>query len=146
MGCYNLIMENKENGIKVLVYGTFDMLHSGHFNLIYKASKLGKVHIALRPRAEVLVKKGVETFYDDNFRKESIERLVMVESVDLAPWDVENTVRLCKKYDIDYIVAGTDHLDSEIHKESERISGAKVIFFDRTIGISSTELRGMQKK
>ncbi len=134
-------MKNKENGVSVLVYGTFDLLHSGHFNLIYKAKKMGNVHVALRPEDEVLEKKGVRTHQSDAVRKQNLEKLIIVDTVDIAPWDVENTVRLCEKYDVDFIIAGTDHLESEIHKESEKLSGAKVVFFDRTDGISSTELR-----
>ncbi len=134
-------MENKNNDKHVLVYGTFDLMHSGHFNLIFKARKIGKVHIALRPINEVLEKKATNLFQSDQVRKENLERLLIVDTVDIAQWDVENTVKLCKKYNIDFIVAGADHLDSEIHKESSRISGAEVIFFDRTEGISSTQLR-----
>lgn len=134
-------MKNIEKGPNVLVYGTFDLLHSGHFNLLYKAHKLGNVFVALRPQKEVLLVKNMMTYQDDETRKKNIEKIVFIKKVDIAPWDVENTVKLCKKYNIDYIVAGTDHLDSPIHKESERLSGAKVIFFDRTQDISSTELR-----
>ncbi len=134
-------LENKENGINVLVYGTFDLLHSGHFNLIFKAQKLGKVHIALRPYDEVLEKKKVHLQQSDEERFNNISKLIMVETVDIVPWDVDSTVRLCKKYDIDYIIAGTDHLDSPLHKKSSELTGAKVIYFDRTEGISSTILR-----
>lgn len=134
-------MKNIEKGPNVLVYGTFDLLHSGHFNLLYKAHKLGNVFVALRPQEEVLKVKKMMTHQDDETRKKNIEKIIFIRNVDIAPWDIKNTVRLCKKHDIDYIVAGTDHLDSPIHKESEKLSGAKVIFFDRTEGISSTELR-----
>lgn len=134
-------MKNIEKGPNVLVYGTFDLLHAGHFNLLYKAHKVGNVYAVIRPSSEVEKDKGFIPHQDDLTRKKNLEKILFVKNVDIAPWDVENTVRLCREHDIDYIVAGTDHLESEIHKESSRLSGAKVIFFDRTDDISSTELR-----
>lgn len=135
-------MDNKK---KVLVYGTFDLLHAGHFNLLYKASKLGEVIVALRPMEEVWEKKGVQLFQNNEIRKNNLNKLIIVSEVVIASWDYETQVNLIKKYGIDIVVAGHDHQDSEIHQKTAQETGAEVIIFERTTGISSSFLREVTK-
>lgn len=57
---------------KVLVFGTFDLLHPGHLSFLSAAAKHGEVTVVVTPDAKVAAEKGTEAFFDQD------ERLAMV--------------------------------------------------------------------
>lgn len=128
----------------ILVSGIFDLLHSGHYNLIYNASKLGSVYVTTFSDEIVFETKGKATTYDENLRVKLLSSLICVEKVILIKKieDINKLEEFIKENNITQVVYGDDHS----HKDSKERTFAKknnleIIFFDRTKNVSSTQIR-----
>ncbi len=144
---YGKNIDNKK--INIATFGTFDLLHIGHINIFQSAYDLkdnvklfvgvssdrwnslkGKVsHQSQQERIEAIKSKypNAEVFLEDHAKPEETWPML---------WD---------RYDIDLIVMGGDHqrnLDYINRIITPKGRKMKIIFFDRTQGISSTKLRG----
>jgi glycerol-3-phosphate cytidylyltransferase len=123
--------------IKVITYGTFDMLHQGHVNLLRRAKDLGNYLIVGvtsedydRSRGKLNVVESTE------------QRVAAVKALDFVDEVVVETSKFQKLADvtrlnIDRFVIGDDwqgHFDYLKEK-------CEVIYLPRTVGISSTQLR-----
>lgn len=122
---------------KVITYGTFDLFHQGHFNLLKRAKDLGDYLIV-----------GVTT---DNFDLERgkmntcnnvMERIEAVKATGLADQIVIEEYKGQKiddiqKYGVDIFAIGSDWIGYfDYLKEF-----CEVVYLPRTEGISSTQLR-----
>lgn len=65
----------KEKKERIVVGGTFDLLHSGHFNILYNANEIGDVYAIVRRRKDVFEKKDKLTFQDDDTRLNNISKI-----------------------------------------------------------------------
>lgn len=122
---------------KVITYGTYDLFHQGHYNLLKRAKELGDYLIV-----------GVTT---DNFDLERgklnvcnnlMERIEAVRSTGLADQIVieeyiGQKIDDIKKYDVDIFAIGSDW-EGKFDYLKEYCD---VIYLPRTKGISSTQLR-----
>jgi len=128
--------------LKVITYGTFDLLHQGHINLLRRAKALGDYLIV-----------GVTTEnYDKNRGKLNVRKSLMerIEDVKRTGYADEIIIEEYEgqkiddilKYDINIFAIGSDWLG----KFDYLMEYCKVIYLERTKGISSTQLRlGDQK-
>ena len=66
---------------KVITYGTFDLLHSGHIRLLKRAKALGDYLIVALSTEEFNALKGKKTYYEYSIRKEMLEALRFVDLV-----------------------------------------------------------------
>lgn len=127
---------------KVITYGTYDLLHQGHLNLLRRAKALGDYLIV-----------GVT---NDNFDRERgklnvvnnvLERVEAVKATGLADQIIiedyfGQKIDDIQKYDVDIFAIGSDwegkfdYLNEFCH----------VVYLPRTEGISSTMLRDEQQK
>ena len=56
---------------KVLIFGTFDIVHMGHLHIFKKAKEYGEVLIVSLARDKNVEKiKGIGSFYNEKERKE----------------------------------------------------------------------------
>ena len=122
---------------KVITYGTYDLFHQGHYNLLKRAKELGDYLIV-----------GVTT---DNFDLERgkmntcnnvMERIEAVKSTGLADMIVIEEYKGQKiddiqKYGVDIFAIGSDW-EGYFDYLNEF---CKVVYLPRTQGISSTQLR-----
>ncbi len=70
---------------KVLITGTFDIIHPGHLNLIKQARGLGNFVVAIIARdANVLKIKGREPHFNENQRLINLQKLNLVDKVILG--------------------------------------------------------------
>lgn len=127
---------------KVITYGTYDLLHRGHINLLKRAKKLGD-HLIV----------GVTT---DNYDKErgklnvhnnTLERIENVRKTGLADEIVieeyeGQKIDDIQKYDVDVFAIGSDWRGKFDYLNEY----CEVVYLERTKGISSTQLRGETKK
>lgn len=122
---------------KVITYGTFDLLHQGHINLLKNAKKLGDYLIV-----------GVTSENYDRFRgklnvKQSVmERIENIRSTGLADEIVVEEYEGQKiddilKMDVDIFAIGSDWTGKFDYLNEY----CQVVYLARTKGISSTELR-----
>lgn len=123
--------------IKIITYGTYDLLHQGHINLLRRAKALGDWLIV-----------GVT---NDNFDRERgklnvhnnvLERVEAVKATGLADQIiiedyVGQKIDDIQKYDVDIFAIGSDW-EGKFDYLNEF---CKVIYLPRTEGISSTMLR-----
>jgi len=123
---------------RVLVYGTFDILHIGHIYFLQDAKKLGDyLIVGLSTDAFNKIKKK-EAYSSYSTRKEMLEALRCVDQViPEADWDQKPSD--IKEYNIDIIAMGDDWKDSEKFEKLRELCDVKYI--DRRGGMSTTKIK-----
>lgn len=122
---------------KVITYGTFDLFHIGHLNLLRRAKELGDYLIVAVSSDEFNLKeKGKVCQIKDVDRMEIVKAIRYVDEVILEEsWDQK--VKDVQKYDIDVFVMGDDWKGKfDFLKEY-----CEVVYLPRTEGISSSQLK-----
>ena len=132
-------MEIKDGKFKtVLTYGTFDLLHYGHLEILKRASLLGNKLIVGLSTDKFNEIKGKTCVLPYQKRKELIESLDYVDEV-IPENNWDQKVTDIQDNDIDIFVMGDDWKG----KFNELKVFCEVIYFPRTNGISSTKLRSI---
>ena len=118
---------------KVLVNGAFDILHSGHINLLKYAKYVGDyLIVALDTDKRIKEAKGSDRpINNQRIRKMIMETLKPVDEVLLFGTD-EELINIMKKADIRII--GSDWKDKEIVGKEH----GKLLFYDRINDESTT--------
>ncbi len=122
---------------KVITYGTFDLLHKGHENLLRRAKALG----------DYLIVGVTGENYDRsrgklNVRQSVVERIDNVRSLGLADEIIVEEYEGQKIEDIRRLGADIFAIGSDwIGKFDYLKEFCEVVYLERTKGISSTELR-----
>jgi len=123
---------------KVITYGTFDLLHYGHINLLKRARALGDyLIVALSTDEFNEVEKGKKSYFNYDQRKQLLEAIRFVdEIIPEESWEQKRTD--IKKYGIDVFVIGDDWKGKFDFVEEE---GAKAVYLPRTPEVSSTQIK-----
>ena len=122
----------------VLTYGTFDLLHYGHLEILKRASLLGNKLIVGLSTDKFNEIKGKTCVLPYQKRKELIESLDYVDKV-IPENNWDQKVTDIKGNNIDIFVIGDDWEG----KFDELKVFCEVIYLPRTKGISSTKLRSI---
>jgi len=121
---------------KVITYGTFDMFHVGHLELLKRVKSYGDELIVAVSTDEFNEIKGKKTIIPYNQRAEIVEAIKYVDKV-IPEHHWEQKIEDIKKYNIDLFVMGDDWKGKfDFLKEY-----CEVIYLPRTDGISSTALK-----
>ena len=127
--------------VKVITYGTYDLLHYGHIRLLERAKALG----------DYLIVGVTADGFDQargkiNVQQSLIERIEAVKATGLADEIVVEEyegqkIDDIKRYDVDIFTVGSDwkgHFDylNEF---------CKVVYLERTEGVSSSEIRAEER-
>ena len=132
-------MEIKDGKFKtVLTYGTFDLLHYGHLEILRRASLLGNKLIVGVSTDKFNEIKGKTCVLPYQKRKELLESLDYVDKV-IPEDNWDQKVTDIQDNNIDIFVMGDDWKG----KFDELKEFCEVIYFPRTKGISSTKLRSI---
>ena len=124
--------------IRVLTYGTFDLLHYGHIRLLRRAKALGDYLIVALSTEEFNSLKGKKTYHDYETRKEMLEAMRYVDLV-IPEENWEQKVNDVKEYHVDIVVMGSDWEGSEKFEYLKEY--CDVVYLDRTEGISTTKIK-----
>lgn len=121
---------------KVITYGTFDLIHSGHINLLRRAKEMGDylvVAISTDKFNAIKNKKAYHTFED---RKMILESIRYVDEVILEKnWNQK--IDDIKNQQIDVFVMGDDWKGKfDFLKDY-----CKVVYLPRTAGISTSKIK-----
>lgn len=116
---------------KVLVDLSCTILHHGHVRLLKKASKFGKVIVALTIDKDIKKNKGYMPELKYSFRKEILLSLKYVSKV--IPTKFRITNNFLKKNKINIFVRGSDYT----HEKFD----IKTVIYPRTKSISSSIIR-----
>lgn len=127
---------------KVITYGTYDLLHQGHINLLKRAKNLG----------DYLIVGVTSDDYDKtrgkiNNQESLMERIENVKNTGIADEIIVEEyegqkIDDIKRFDIDIFTVGSDW----IGKFDYLNEFCDVIYLERTKGISSSEIRSDKRK
>lgn len=121
---------------KVLTYGTFDLLHWGHVNLLKRAKDLGDYLIVAISTDEFNAIKNKKAYHSFENRKMILESIKYVDEV--IPEDTwDQKVQDVKNNDVDVFVMGDDWKGKFDFLEDH----CKVVYLPRTIGISTSQIK-----
>ncbi|MCT0043033.1 glycerol-3-phosphate cytidylyltransferase [Weissella confusa] len=124
---------------RVITYGTFDLLHYGHINLLKRAKAMGDyLIVALSTDDFNEVEKGKKTYFTFEERRQLLEAIRYVDLViPEESWDQKLTdVPL---YQIDYFVMGDDW-QGKFDFVGEKTE-AEVVYLPRTPEISTSQIK-----
>lgn len=120
----------------VLTYGTYDLLHYGHLEILRRAKELGDELIVGLSTDEFNQVKGKKCVFPYEKRKEFLQSLSYVDLViPESTW--EQKVQDVKNYEVDIFVMGHDWTG----KFDFLSEYCDVHYFKRTAGISTTKLK-----
>lgn len=126
---------------KVITYGTFDLLHTGHINILRRAKALGDYLIVAVSTDEFNMLKHKEAYHSFEERKQILEAIKYVDEViGEDTWDQK--VDDVKKYNIDTFVMGNDW-EGEFDFLKDYCD---VVYLPRTSGISTTKIKDELKQ
>ena len=123
---------------KVITYGTFDLLHYGHINLLKRAKSLGDYLIVGLSTDEFNnTKKNKESYFDYENRKSLLDAVKYVDLV-IPEETWEQKVSDIQKYNVDIFVIGDDWKGKFDYLED---FGIEVVYLPRTKEISTTKIK-----
>lgn len=122
----------------VLTYGTFDLLHYGHINILKRARQLGSGLIVGLSTELFNETKGKNSLFTYEQRKFMLESCVYVDKI-IPENSWEQKVLDIKKYDVDTFVMGSDWLGKFDYLNQY----CKVVYLDRTPDVSTTKIKNM---
>ncbi|MBU3145494.1 glycerol-3-phosphate cytidylyltransferase [Clostridium sp. CF012] len=121
---------------KIITYGTFDMLHYGHINLLSKAKELGDYLIVALSTNEFNAIKGKECYFSFEERKKILEAIRYVDLV-IPEDNWEQKIKDIAEFKIDTFVIGNDWEGKfDFLKEY-----CEVVYLPRTPEISTTKIK-----
>lgn len=121
---------------RILTYGTYDLLHIGHINLLRRARELGDYLVVGLSTDEFNALKHKSSFLSYEHRKVIVEAIRYVDLV-IPENNWEQKIDDIKKYNIDIFTMGDDWQGKFDFLEEY----CKVVYLERTRDISSTILK-----
>lgn len=122
---------------RVITYGTFDLLHYGHINLLRRAKELGDYLIVCLSTDEFNALKGKKSFFTYEQRKMLLEAIRFVDLV-IPETCWEQKKNDVKEYHIDTFVIGDDWKGKFDFLKDE---GVEVVYLSRTPEISTSQIK-----
>ncbi|RLQ86677.1 glycerol-3-phosphate cytidylyltransferase [Planomicrobium sp. Y74] len=121
---------------KVITYGTFDLLHHGHINILKRAKQLGDYLIVGLSTDEFNFIKGKAAYHSYEDRKMLLESIKYVDEV-IPENDWAQKEMDIRDNQVAIFVMGSDWEG----KFDELSSHCQVIYLPRTDGISTTKIK-----
>ena len=123
---------------RVITYGTFDMLHYGHINLLRRAKELGDYLVVVLSTDEFnWNSKQKKCYFTYEERKKVLEAIRYVDLV-IPENNWEQKVSDVQDYKIDTFVMGNDWEGKFDFLKDE---GVEVVYLPRTPEISTTQIK-----
>lgn len=121
---------------KVITYGTYDLLHVGHINLLRRAKALGDYLLVVLSSDEFNAIKNKKSYHSYEDRKIILEAVKYVDEV-IPEYTWEQKIKDVQDNDIDVFVMGDDWKGKfDFLKEY-----CEVVYLPRTEGISTTKIK-----
>ena len=127
-------MQKKKKSI--ITYGTFDMFHIGHLNLLKRLSSMADKVIVAVSTDEFNLGKGKKTIIPFEQRIKIVDSIKYVDiAIPEKSW--EQKVNDIQEYDVDIFAIGNDWKGKFDFLQEY----CEVVYLERTKGISTTELK-----
>ena len=121
---------------KIITYGTFDLLHWGHINLLKRAKEMGDYLIVAISSDEFNKLKNKKSYHSFENRKMILEAIRYVDEV-IPENTWEQKIQDVIDHEVDIFVMGDDWKGKfDFLKEY-----CEVVYLPRTIGISTTQIK-----
>lgn len=120
----------------IITYGTFDLLHVGHINILRRAKEMGDYLIVAISSDEFNALKGKKAYYSFEDRKQILEAIKYVDKV-IPEHNWEQKVTDVQEYNVDQFVMGHDW-EGKFDFLSDY---CEVTYLPRTDGISTTKIK-----
>ena len=125
---------------KVITYGSFDLFHEGHYNILKRAKELGGYLIVGVTTEQYDESRGKLNIVDSlDKRIENVRRTGFADKIIVEDHPGQKTEDV-QKYGIDIFVIGSDWTGSFDHMKQF----CEVVYLERTKNVSSTLLRSRQ--
>lgn len=127
---------------KVITYGTFDLLHYGHINLLRRARELGDhLTVVLSTDEFNWNEKQKKCYFSYEIRKQMLEAIRYVDEViPEENWEQKNTDVI--KHNIDVFVMGNDW-EGKFDFLKDK---CEVVYLPRTPEVSTTQIKAELKR
>ena len=123
---------------RVITYGTFDLLHYGHINLLRRAKSLGDYLIVGLSTDEFNnIEKNKECYFDYENRKSLLDAVRYVDLV-VPEENWKQKISDIQKYNIDVFVIGDDWKGKFDYLKD---FGVEVVYLPRTKEISTSKIK-----
>lgn len=123
---------------RVITYGTYDLLHYGHINLLKRAKEAGDYLIVAISTDEFNLKcKGKKSYFNYEQRKALVEAIRYVDLV-IPEYSWDQKINDMHEYHVDLFVIGDDWTGKFDYLENE---GIEVLYLPRTPEISTTQIK-----
>lgn len=137
-----LVKEILDNTI-VITFGTFDLLHIGHINILNRCKEYGdKLVVGVSSDDLNYKKKQVKPIYDENNRLKIISNIKSVDEV-FIEHSLEDKLKYCINAGANIFIIGDDWAGKFDFLKNEYID---VVYLPRTKNISTTEIKLMIKQ
>ena len=121
---------------RVITYGTFDLLHYGHINILRRAKEQGDYLIVALSTDEFNSLKGKKSYFTYEERKKMLEAIRYVDLVIPEDnWEQKKTD--VEKYNVDVFVMGDDW-EGKFDFLRDK---CEVVYLPRTPEISTTKIK-----
>ncbi|MBQ3027981.1 MAG: glycerol-3-phosphate cytidylyltransferase [Lachnospiraceae bacterium] len=121
---------------KVITYGTYDLLHVGHINLLRRAKELGDYLIVVLSSDEFNAIKHKTAYHPYEARKTILEAIRYVDEV-IPEYTWEQKIQDVVDNQVDVFVMGDDWKGQfDFLKDY-----CEVVYLPRTEGISTTKIK-----
>lgn len=121
---------------KVITYGTFDLIHHGHINILKRAKDLGDYLVVGLSSDEFNALKGKAAYHSFEERKMILEAIKYVDEV-IPEHNWGQKVSDIKSNNIDLFVMGSDWEG----KFDDLKEHCEVVYLPRTEGISTSKIK-----
>ena len=121
---------------KVITYGTFDLFHIGHLNILKGAKALGDYLVVAVSSDSFNSIKGKEAYHSIDDRVAILEAIKFVDEVIIEEcWDQK--IKDIQEHNIDIFVMGDDWKGKFDYLKDY----CEVVYLPRTDGISTTKIK-----
>ena len=122
---------------RVITYGTFDLLHYGHINLLRRAKSYGDYLIVVVSSDEFnLREKNKKCYFNYEIRKQLVEAVRYVDLV-IPEESWEQKVSDIKEYHVDTFIMGDDWVGKFDYLKEH----CEVVYLPRTPEVSTTQIK-----
>src|SRR5262245_55699092 len=122
---------NINNEIRIITFGTFDLFHEGHFNILKRAASFGNYLIVGVSSDELTIKKSKTPVWNLEKRIETLKQFKQIDEIFIEE-SLELKKQYVEKYKADIFIIGDDW------KGEFDWIGIPCIYLPRTKDISTT--------
>ena len=127
---------------RVITYGTFDLIHQGHVNILKRAKALGDYLIVGVTSEEYDYSRGkLNVKQSLSERIENVKAIAMADEIIVEEYFGQKIDDI-QRYNIDTFVIGSDWYGKFDYLNEY----CEVVYLDRTKGVSSTQLRNEKNR